>query len=213
MSGAVHLRPWIVTNLAAARFTCQLFNIGFCHRFHYLTALSCGAIENIMSNGVPDRDDFTSLWRRPGYLVRRLHQIHVAMFLEECNEFNVTPVQFAVLTVLFNSETMDQVSIANQIGVDRNTVADVIRRLEKRGVLERPASVADKRAKLARITDKGRAFVEAVQPAMIRAQRRLVKPLSDAEHETLMTLLGKLIQENNESSRAPLRPKNGRRRN
>lgn len=164
-----------------------------------------------MSNGVPDRDDFTSLWGRPGYLVRRLHQIHVAMFLEECNEFNVTPVQFAVLTVLFNSDTMDQVSIANQIGVDRNTVADVIRRLEKRGVLERPASVADKRAKLARITDKGRAFVEAVQPAMIRAQRRLVKPLNDEEHEVLMTLLGKLIQENNESSRAPLRPSNGRR--
>lgn len=194
---------------ARAQLVYQQWYIGFYHHFLYWGLLYFRATENKMSNGIPSRDDFTSLWGRPGYLVRRLHQIHVAMFLEECSDFNVTPVQFAVLTVLYNEKTLDQVTIANQIGVDRNTVADVIRRLERRGVLERPASIADKRAKLARITKEGRIFVESVQPAMIRAQRRLVKTLSDDEHDTLMTLLGKLIQENNESSRAPMRPTNG----
>ena len=34
-----------------------------------------------------------ALWSRPGYLVRRLNQIHYALFFEECKTQNVTPVQ------------------------------------------------------------------------------------------------------------------------
>lgn len=152
--------------------------------------------------------DFSNLWNRPGFLIRRLHQIHVAMFLEACDGFNVTPVQFGVLTVLNTEETLDQVTIASLIGIDRNTAADVIRRLESRGLIERPASVTDKRAKLARITAQGREFVAAVQPAMIDAQRRFTNPLNREENEQLMTLLRKLINENNGASRAPMRQKN-----
>jgi MarR family transcriptional regulator, lower aerobic nicotinate degradation pathway regulator len=159
-----------------------------------------------MSNGPLGAHDFTSLWNRPGFLIRRLHQIHVAMFLEECSDFNITPVQFGVLTVLYDQDPMDQVTIANQLGVDRVTVADVIRRLERRGLLERTINPADKRAKLARITEVGHAFVDAVQPEMIKAQRRFVTPLDAAENETLMTLLTKLMEANNLASRAPLRP-------
>lgn len=149
--------------------------------------------------------DFSDLWNRPGFLIRRLHQIHVAMFLEECREFNVTPVQFGVLTVLKDTETSDLVSIARRIGVDRITVADVVRRLERRDLVDRPPNTADKRTKIARITEKGRTFVEAVQPAMIRAQKRFVDPLAKEENEVLNSLLTRLILENNEVSRAPLR--------
>lgn len=154
----------------------------------------------------PNPDDFTDLLGRPGYLIRRLHQIHVALFLDECSEFNITPVQFGVLTVLNNQKTLDQTTIANQIGIDRNTAADVIRRLEGRGLLERPRSTTDKRAKLARITEQGSVFIKATQPAMIRAQRRLMAPLNNAQYDQLMKLMELLIQENNEVSRAPWRP-------
>ncbi len=161
-----------------------------------------------MSDKSLKKRDFTSLWNRPGFLIRRLHQIHVAMFLESCEEFNVTPVQFGVLTVLNTQDVLDQVTIANSIGVDRNTAADVIRRLEARGLLTRPASVTDKRAKLAKITSKGRKFVASVQPAMITAQRKFTNPLTREENEVLMSLLRKLITENNDASRAPMRQDN-----
>jgi DNA-binding MarR family transcriptional regulator len=163
-----------------------------------------------MSNGIRQTHDFTSLWNRPGFLIRRLHQIHVAMFLEECDDFNITPVQFGVLTVLNGQGALDQVTISNQLGVDRVTVADVLRRLEGRGLLERPISTTDKRAKLATITAEGETFVEAVQTRMILAQRRFVEPLSEEENDTLMTLLTKLMEANNDASRAPFRPNSGR---
>lgn len=150
--------------------------------------------------------NFEDLWARPGFLIRRLHQVHVGMFLEECEKHNVTPAQFAVLTVLYYQGTLDQVSISSQIGFDRNTVADVIHRLERRGLITRPVSTTDKRAKLAQITESGKKFVDAVQPNMIKAQKRLVGPLSDREYATLMKLLDKLLSANNDASRAPLHP-------
>ncbi len=68
-----------------------------------------------------DDSIFQNLADRPGHLIRRLHQIHVALFLEECGENDLTPVQFGVLTVLVDGAIRDQVTIAAMIGVDRNT--------------------------------------------------------------------------------------------
>lgn len=162
-----------------------------------------------MSNDNIKRRDFGNLWNRPGFLIRRLHQIHVAMFLDETDEYNVTPVQFGVLTVLNSEETLDQVTIASLIGIDRNTAADVIRRLEARGLIERPDSITDKRAKLAKLTKQGREFVTSVQPRMVDAQRRFTNSLNREENEQLMKLMRKLINENNDASRAPMRKSNG----
>lgn len=149
---------------------------------------------------------FQNLADRPGHLIRRLHQIHVALFLEECGKFDLTPVQFGVLTVLVDGTVRDQVTIAAMIGVDRNTAADVIRRLAKRDLLERPDNPIDKRTKLAKITPEGRQLVEKVQPRMAKAQTRLIDPLSDEEYAVFMTLTQKLISANDHSSRAPWRP-------
>lgn len=151
----------------------------------------------------PDKAVYPRLRDRPGHLIRRLHQIHVALFLEECSDFNLTPVQFGILNVLYEGNTLEQVAIASRIGIDRNNAADVVRRLEGRGLLERPISTKDKRAKLAKITKKGRQLVDAVFPAMVRVQQKFVKPLNDEEYEHLMELMERLVLENNAASRAP----------
>ena len=153
-----------------------------------------------------DKTKFENLADRPGHLIRRLHQIHVALFLEECGKYNLTPVQFGVLTVLADGSLRDQVTIATRIGVDRNTAADVIRRLAKRGLLERPDNPTDKRTKLAKITASGQEMVEKVQPGMVAAQKRLTDPLSPEEYDQFMALTLKLITANDHSSRAPWKP-------
>ena len=152
-----------------------------------------------------DEKKFERLIDRPGHLIRRLHQVHVALFLEECGAQNLTPIQFGVLTVLKDGKERDQVTIAYSIGIDRNTAADVISRLEKRQLLERPDNPLDRRTKLAQITASGQALVNTVVPGMIEAQKRLVAPLSDEEYETFMSLTLKLVTENDHNSRAPWR--------
>ena len=63
------------------------------------------------------------LWSRPGYLVRRLHQIHSALFAEECKKFNLTPVQYGLLTVLRDRPGSDQVTLCKEVGIDRTNAA------------------------------------------------------------------------------------------
>ena len=80
--------------------------------------------------------DRLPLWRRPGYLVRRLHQVHYALFFEECAAFGITPVQYGLLTILSTNPDADQVTLANALGIDRTNVADVLRRLEQGGLVK-----------------------------------------------------------------------------
>ena len=147
----------------------------------------------------------TDLWQRPGYLIRRLHQIHVAMFIEECTAFNITPVQYAVMTALLNRPGLDQISIAHEAAIDRTNVADVLARLEDRGLLQREVSASDRRMKLARLTPDGERIARDMEDHMQKAQERFVAPLSTGERAQLMELMSKLVAANNEFSRAPTR--------
>ncbi len=148
---------------------------------------------------------YSDLLSRPGFLIRRLHQLHVAIFLEECKAFDVTPVQYAVLSVLYRGDALDQVSVAAEVGIDRNNAADVLRRLERRGFVERVASDRDRRAKLTRITAKGRGFVENAHGSMEAAQDRFTASLSPRERKRFMELLAKVMLDNNDAGRAPLK--------
>ncbi|GLT12220.1 MarR family winged helix-turn-helix transcriptional regulator [Sulfitobacter porphyrae] len=147
---------------------------------------------------------FRELWNRPGYLIRRLHQIHLGLFAEECRDEDVTPVQFGMLSVLASGAEMDQLSLSTSVGVDRVSGADVIKRLERRGLLQRKRSEVDRRARVISITPLGAEFVENVRPKMAQAQAKLVAPLTEDELAELERILKKLIDANNDASRAPL---------
>jgi DNA-binding MarR family transcriptional regulator len=133
-----------------------------------------------------------------------MHQIHVGLFVEECRDFDITPIQFAILTVLYGGRALDQITLSTAVGIDRTSGADIIKRLYRRGLVERVASTEDRRARLVHITGEGQALVRRMQPHMERAQERLISPLSPAEHAMFNELMGKIIQANNDASRAPI---------
>lgn len=144
------------------------------------------------------------LWRRPGYLIRRLHQIHSAIFLEECADFGITPVQYGLLTVLSTNPDSDQVALAHAVGIDRTNVADVLRRLERRRLISRSASRFDRRMVLARLTREGERLVASMHPAMARAQERLLEGLAKRDRDAFVLTLMRLLEANNRHGRAPL---------
>ena len=69
----------------------------------------------------------------PGHLIRRAHQLSVAIFMEETTGFDVTPVQFAILNALLADPGEDQVTLARKVAFDAATFGSVITRLEARG--------------------------------------------------------------------------------
>ena len=136
------------------------------------------------------------LWSRPGYLVRLLHQINYALWSEELGHANVTPVQYSVLTALSIRGEQDQQRLADEIGIDRTNVAEVLSRLEIRKLVRRKENPADRRARLASLTPKGRALMTGLFPAMQRSQDRLLAPLTQKERDLFMATLVRLIEAN-----------------
>jgi DNA-binding MarR family transcriptional regulator len=133
---------------------------------------------------------------RPGYLVRRLHQIHSAIFLEECQQFAITPVQYGLISALLASPGMDQVTLGGEVGIDRTNVADVLNRLAERGLVRRERSKADRRSMVAFVTKDGENVAEKMYESMRRAQERLLSPLRPEFRAAFLAMLTELIEGN-----------------
>ncbi|HSH96606.1 MAG TPA: MarR family transcriptional regulator [Roseimicrobium sp.] len=143
------------------------------------------------------------LRRLPGHFARRVHQLAVALFVQEVGDLNLTPVQYSTLQTICNQPGIDQKTLANAVGYDTSTIAGVIDRLEARGLLVRTVSPTDRRARLITPTKKGLDTLEAVVPRMLKSQERLLEPLTKAERKEFMRLLQVLIDANAELSNIP----------
>lgn len=150
----------------------------------------------------PDR----GIWDRPGFLVRRLHQIHVALFLEEVAAGEVTPIQYGLLTILSMRPGIDQFTLGEELGLDRANVAGILKRLEAKGWVKRMVDTDNRRRKLCAVTPAGKSFLNAHDHEMQASQQRLLGPLAPAERQQFLALLERLVEGNNDSGRAALRP-------
>lgn len=129
----------------------------------------------------------------PGHLIRRAHQVAVAVFMEETADYDITPVQFAILNALIADPGEDQVTLAAKVAFDAATFGSVIGRLEAKGWVRRVPDADDRRRKLVWITEQGQETARQMKRAVGRAQDRIVGPLPAPEREQLMALLGKLV--------------------
>ena len=146
-----------------------------------------------------------AVYTRPGYLFRRMQQIAVAIFVEECKRFDTTPVQYAALVAISTHPGIDATRLSAVIAFDRSTLGNVIERLEaKRYIARKPAS-DDKRVKLLYLTQSGEKLLRDIVPSVDRAQARMLQPLKASDRKMLMELLTQLVDRNNEASRVPLR--------
>lgn len=142
---------------------------------------------------------------RPGFLIRRLHQIHTALFLEETRDHQITPVQYSLLTALAEQGEMDQNTVALSIGLERTSVAEVLPRLEARELLQRRVSEADRRVRLVRLAPKGYEVLESMRVAVQRAHDRTIELLSKSERDMLLIMMARLVEANESQSIAPMR--------
>jgi DNA-binding MarR family transcriptional regulator len=153
----------------------------------------------------PRQKDHADFRRMPGYLLRRCHQIGVAIFLDGCKQLELTPLQFGSLAALDRFGPMDQVSLGGVMALDRTTILVVLSNLDRRGLIERRASNTDKRSKIASITEAGRRLLSKARGLVGDVQERILAPLMARERSQLVDLLAKVANGNNDESRAPYR--------
>ncbi|MCI5075107.1 MarR family transcriptional regulator [Oricola sp.] len=142
----------------------------------------------------------------PGHLIRRLNQISVSVFSERMGQegYDLTPVQFAAMSVLKLDPGIDQATLAGSIAYDRATIGGVLDRLQHKGLIERTVSRHDRRARALRLTAQGESVLDAVTPVVRDLQGDILAGLTPAEQDQFLALARKATEAGNTLSRAPL---------
>lgn len=154
----------------------------------------------------PISTDLALLYTRPGFLLRRAHQISAAVFEDECRSVGLTPAQFGVLTVLRASPGLDQSSLARALGFDKVTVLRVLRGLETRGLVQRSPAPESRRNLAVVLSPDGEKLLKQAQKPAEQAYERLMSPLSPEQQMQLVALLQQLTEGLEEHARASFVP-------
>ena len=152
------------------------------------------------------------IYAMPGHLIRRLHQISVALFAERMARagLSLTPVQYAALSGIRAHPQVDQATLAGLVAYDRATLGKVIDRLESRALVRRATSDRDRRAKELTLTGEGLALLRAADPHVSDLQPDILAGLSPGERDAFLAMLTRITLAGNERSRAPLKPPQGK---
>ncbi|WP_378945840.1 MarR family winged helix-turn-helix transcriptional regulator [Mesorhizobium sp. ANAO-SY3R2] len=138
----------------------------------------------------PVADDGYRLQEQIGFILRKAHQRHVAIFASRIAD--LTPPQFAALVKLRDIGETSQNQLGALVAMDAATIKGVIDRLHARGMVQLAKHEVDKRRLLVSLTEEGRRTVEALVPLAQAISEETLSPLSPREAATLLALLAKI---------------------
>jgi DNA-binding MarR family transcriptional regulator len=127
------------------------------------------------------------------HAIHRLGQLSEEQFARSAGPLAITARQVVVLAIADQLEGASQTNLCEISGIDRSTLADMVRRLVGRGLLDRRRTREDARRNAIRITSEGRNLLEQVLPIAHQVDRDLLQGLSPSERETFKVLLHKIL--------------------
>ena len=142
---------------------------------------------------VRQRGSSWQLEKRPGFLIRRLHQIHVALFQRKCAGFDITPLQYSLLTALARRGAADQTTLAAEVMLDRTTTTGALKRLQSRKFIERAVYSRDRRAQMCRLTRSGERLLRKIEAPARAAHHETLDGLSKAEQKRFIAMMRKVV--------------------
>ena len=134
-----------------------------------------------------------SLLAAPGYVARRLYQAYLAAWVRTVDA-TLTGPQFAVLTAVHSYPGVDQGSLASSVALDRSTMADIVRRLEDRGLIVRASDAKDGRRKLLHLTDLGTEKLTEVNTRARELDELLLRDYTRTQRVRLLDELTELAE-------------------
>jgi len=133
------------------------------------------------------------------HLLRRAHFLAEDLFSREFASESITPRQKAALVAVYQHPGLNQNALADRLFMDRNTVAEMVRRLTANGLLRRVTASGDQRAYELFLAPAGAALLARVMPRDGRVEQQVLERLPE-EYRPLFLKCLRLIVE----SQSPL---------
>ncbi len=129
------------------------------------------------------------------HLLHRAGQCADELFAIQIGQSDLTPRQFVVLKAVAASDEPSQTTLVEKTGIDRSTLADIVRRLVAKGLLQRKRTRRDARMYAVRLTDKGLAALKSADPVARVTDERLLSALPPSQREAFIDALRRVIDQ------------------
>ncbi|GAB2695274.1 DNA-binding MarR family transcriptional regulator [Microbacterium marinum] len=131
--------------------------------------------------------------RHVGNLIRRAQQLHLATWARVAS-VEITSTQYSILAVLDRLGEASQRELGDEVDLDRSTIADLVRRMEKSGLITRQRAASDARRNIVALTEHGAAEYARLAPRVIEVQRELTAHLEAEEASALFRGLWAMLE-------------------
>ncbi len=135
-----------------------------------------------------DIESFT-LKNTPGHLLRRCHQRSEELFTAALGTDGPTRQQVALLVTVCQHPEASQAELVELTGIDKNTLAQMVRRLTERGLLERRRTAEDGRTNAISATRAAVKLLEQSMPAVKNVQKQILAAVPPELRETFQHCL------------------------
>jgi DNA-binding MarR family transcriptional regulator len=132
--------------------------------------------------------------RSPVHLLHRAGQCAADIFAAEITVPDLTARQLVVLVAAGSNEGASQTDLTAATGIDRSTMADIVQRLQRKGLLQRRRTREDARTYAVKLTDQGRRALEKAGPAARRVDERVLGALPAKQREAFMAALTSIVE-------------------
>jgi MarR family transcriptional regulator, temperature-dependent positive regulator of motility len=133
------------------------------------------------------------LARSPIHLLHRAGQCAGDIFHAEMKVDGLTPRQLAVLVTVAQNEGLSQTGLVERTGIDRSTLADIVRRMQRKGLLQRRRTKEDARAYAVKLTDEGKKALRTAEPLARKVDDRILDALPDRERDKFVNGLVAIV--------------------
>src|SRR5215469_16400556 len=128
----------------------------------------------------------------PSHLIRRCQQFYGDLYARETGARELTKQQYTLLSALEHNDGVSQTALVETTGIDRSTLAEMVRRMLDKGLLSRERTEEDQRANAVAISQSGRKALRTARTASERAEKAMLDALPPAERQRLIRLLAQI---------------------
>lgn len=127
------------------------------------------------------------------HLLHRAEQLASEKFAE-LSKNELTLRQFAVLAAISTQPGLSQSTLVRITGIDRSTLADMMSRMEDRGLVTRATSATDARALAIHLSQNGAAMLRGMDKHAREADAVVLRDISKPKARAFRETLGKLLE-------------------
>ncbi|RAL26390.1 MarR family winged helix-turn-helix transcriptional regulator [Thermoflavimicrobium daqui] len=126
------------------------------------------------------------------FLLGKAYQKSQQIAKQHLNAFQITPVQYAVLLILWEKDGQYIAELGTRLKLDGATMTGIIDRLVQKNLIEKHADAKDRRINKIMLTEKGKSLENQLINAMNAGHQEILSELTETEMVTLKAILAKI---------------------